>query len=84
MSLLTEQEIEDLYYMELDRRELSFARAIEAKVIDKIKEQGATIWSCDVLQSDATFKSELSTIEPPTNYYSIRNVKAYYHLPEGD
>ena len=40
MSLLTEQEIEDLYYTELDRRELSFARAIEAKVIDKIKAQG--------------------------------------------
>lgn len=40
MSLLTEQEIEDLYYTELDRRELSFARAIEAKVIEKIKAQG--------------------------------------------
>ena len=40
MSLLTEQEIEDLYYTELDRRELSFARAIETKVIEKIKAQG--------------------------------------------
>jgi len=39
MSLLTEQEIENLYYTELDRRELSFARAIEAKVIEKIKAQ---------------------------------------------
>jgi hypothetical protein len=37
MTLLTEQEIEDLYYTEIDRRELSFARAIEAKVIEKIK-----------------------------------------------
>ena len=40
MSLLTEQEIEDLYYTELDRRELSFARAIESAVIEKIKAQG--------------------------------------------
>jgi hypothetical protein len=39
MSLLTEQEIENLYYTELDRRELSFARAVEAKVIEKIKAQ---------------------------------------------
>jgi len=39
MSLLTEQEIENLYHTELDRRELSFARAVEAKVIEKIKAQ---------------------------------------------
>lgn len=41
MNLLTEQEIEDLYYTELDRYELSFARAIESAVIKKIKTQGA-------------------------------------------
>lgn len=42
MSLLTEQEIQDLCYVELDRRfdEVAFARAIEAKVIAKIKAQG--------------------------------------------
>ena len=40
MTLLTEQEIEDLYYMELIQRELSFARAIETKVIEKIKAHG--------------------------------------------
>jgi len=39
MSLLTDQEIENLYYTHLDRRELSFARAVEAKVIEKIKAQ---------------------------------------------
>ena len=44
MSILTEQEIDDLYYTELDRRELSFARAIEAKVIAKIKAQGPVAW----------------------------------------
>ena len=35
MSLLTEQEIEDLYYTELDRRELSFARAIDTAMKEK-------------------------------------------------
>lgn len=95
MSLLTEQEITGIanndalwddgkYLGEATLNEYRYARAIESAVIEKIKAQGATIWSCDVLQSDATFKSELSTIEPPTNYYSIRNVKAYYRLPEGE
>ena len=40
MIILSDKEIEDLYYTELDRRELSFARAIETKVIEKIKAQG--------------------------------------------
>lgn len=41
MSLLTEQEIEDLYFDGFSMSELyGFARAIETKVIEKIKAQG--------------------------------------------
>ena len=49
--LLTEQEIEDLYHTELDRRELSFARAVEAKVIEKIKAPGPSAYLCTHIQS---------------------------------
>lgn len=36
MSLLTDSEIEDLYFTEVDNRIMSFARAIEASVIKKL------------------------------------------------
>lgn len=39
MNILTDEEIEELYFSELDNRELSFARAIEAAVLAKLTEQ---------------------------------------------
>lgn len=83
--LLTEQEIYELADDGVFLGNVKeITRAIEAKVIEKIKAQGPTVYSCDVLQADATFKLELSTVEPPTGMYSIRNIIEYYRLPEGD
>ena len=78
MSLLTEQEIEDLYYTELDRRELSFARAIESAVIEKIKAQGPVVW---MAPSGRTVLNEDVAYTPNwTDYYTT----PLYKLPEGD
>ena len=70
MSLLTEQEIEDLYYTELDRRELSFARAIETKVIEKIKAQGGVV-------------RRITTQDSMTGEITM-NEEILYRLPEGE
>jgi hypothetical protein len=76
MSLLTEQEIENLYYTELDRRELSFAKAIEAKVIEKIKAQGPAAWAA---------MSEEGIVEAlGFNQSRSRFTTPIYRLPEGD
>ena len=78
MSLLTEQEIEDLYHTELDRRELSFARAVEAKVIEKIKAQGFVgYWNG---RETVFFEHELLGDMRP--FYDI-NI-TIFRLPEGD
>ena len=93
MSLLTEQEIKDILiplFIKQDQASIHWpdifeeVALIEAAVIDKIKAQGVAVWSCDVLQTDATFKQEFSAIEPPLDYYSVRNIAGYYRLPEGD
>ena len=92
MTLLTEQEITEIVRESARdsaiRRDgttsFRIARAIETAVIEKIKAQGVAVWSCDVLQTDATFKQEFSAIEPPLDYYSVRNIAGYYRLPEGD
>ena len=68
--LLTEQEIEDLYYTELDRRELSFARAIETKVIEKIKAQGGVV-------------RRITTQDSMTGEITM-NEEILYRLPEGE
>ena len=47
MIILSDKEIEDLYFTELDNRQLSFARAIEAKVIEKITTNGPIIWMAE-------------------------------------
>ena len=85
MSLLTEQEIEDLYYTELDRRELSFARAIETKVIEKIKAQGPVAWlHCERQDSDVV----TDAVKHVWGEAVVGSLALYdiplYHLPEGD
>ena len=85
MSLLTEQEIEDLYYTELDRRELSFARAIETKVIEKIKAQGAVAW----LHRDRPESDVVTTkVKHVWGKAAVGSLALYdiplYRLPEGD
>ena len=85
MSILTEQEIEDLYYTELDRRELSFARAIEAKVIAKIKAQGPVAWlheqriDSDVVTDAVKFVWGKVAVGRLAAYFIL-----LYKLPEGD
>ena len=70
MTLLTEQEIEDLYYTELNQRELSFARAIEAAVIEKIKAQGGVV-------------RRITTKDSMTGEITM-NEEILYRLPEGE
>lgn len=85
MSILTEQEIDDLYYTELDRRELSFARAIEAKVIAKIKAQGPVAWlheqriDSDVVTDAVKFVWGKVAVGRLAAYFIL-----LYKLPEGD
>lgn len=85
MSLLTEQEIEDLYYTELDRRELSFARAIETKVIEKIKAQGPEAWlHCERKDSDVV----TDAVKHVWGKVTVGSLALYdiplYRLPERD
>ena len=85
MSLLTEQEIEDLYHTELDRRELSFARAIETKVIAKIKAQGAVAW----LHRDRSESDVVTTkVKHVWGKAAVGSLALYdiplYRLPEGE
>ena len=85
MSLLTEQEIEDLYYTELDRRELSFARAIETKVIEKIKAQGPVAWlHCERQDADVV----TDAVKHVWGEAVVGSLALYdiplYRLPEGD
>lgn len=48
MNILTDEEIEELYFSELDNRELSFARTIEAEIMarlaDKLKDADRYRW----------------------------------------
>ena len=85
MSLLTEQEIEDLYYTELDRRELSFARAIETKVIERIKAQGPEAWlHRDRSESDVvTTKFKHVWGEAVVGSLALYDIPLY-RLPEGE
>ena len=85
MSLLTEQEIEGLYHTELDRRELSFARAVEAKVIEKIKVQGVTAWLHHERQESDVVTDAVKHV---WGKVAIGSLALYdiplYRLPEGD
>ena len=83
--LLTEQEIEDLYYTELDRRELSFARAVESAVIAKIKAHGPVAW----LHEQRTDSDVITTaVKHVWGNVAVGSLAAYdiplYRLPEGD
>ena len=68
MSLLTEQEMKNLYYSRTYKytieEEMNFIRAVEAKVIEKIKAQRPV--SVETLTS------------------SGKKTDRYYYLPEGD
>ena len=76
MSLLTEQEIFECLPDNGDS--LAFARAIEAKVIEKIKAQGPVVW---MAPSGSTVLNEDVAYTPNwTDYYTA----PLYKLPEGD
>ena len=80
MSLLTEQEVYELglKYHLLYRNTMEFARAIEAKVIEKIKAQGPVVW---MAPSGSTVLNEDVAYTPNwTDYYTA----PLYKLPEGD
>ena len=63
MSLLTDREIEELYFTEIDNRIVSFAHAIEAAVVAKL----ATVsvepcaWEVETEQQDGTRAKWVST-----------------------
>ena len=81
--LLTEQEIDDLYYTELDRRELSFARAIEAKVIAKIKAQGPIAHVRNKYGDPETF-AERELLFDDNVIAKLPIGTKLYRLPEGE
>ena len=85
MIILSDKEIEDLYYTELDRRELSFARAIETKVIERIKAQGPEAWlHRDRSESDVvTTKFKHVRGEAVVGSLALYDIPLY-RLPEGD
>lgn len=85
MSLLTEQEIDveankTLIQLQGLTRHMwrSYGRAIEAKVIEKIKAQGPVVWMAPsgstVLNGDVEYTPNW------TDYYTV----PLYRLPEGD
>ena len=81
MSLLTEQELLDAFDSipeeEYDGY-ISYGRAIEAKVIEKIKSQGPVVW---MAPSGSTVLNEDVAYTPNwTDYYTA----PLYKLPEGD
>ena len=74
-----------MYYTELDRRELSFARAIETKVIEKIKAQGPVAWlHCERQDADVV----TDAVKHVWGKAVVGSLALYdiplYHLPEGD
>ena len=77
MSLLTEQEVGDLWRQpENYGKPLVFARAIEAAVIEKIKAQGEAAWAAT---------SEAGVVEAlGFNQSRSRFTTPLYRLPEGD
>ena len=86
MSLLTEQEIEDLYFDGFSMSELyGFARAIESKVVEKIKAQGPEAWlHRDRPESDVvTTKFKHVWGEAVVGSLTLYDIPLY-RLPEGD
>ena len=79
MSLLTEQEIYQMYSEPCSDAEMvEFAHSIEAAVLAKIKAQGPVVWMAD---SGTTVTNEDVGYTPNwTDYYTV----PLYRLPEGD
>ena len=81
MSLLTEQEIRQVEYTTRSRSYLDHARAIEAKVIEKIKAHGATAYISPIV---AAFHG-IGTGVGEFSYVKTENrTIPLYRLPEGD
>ena len=88
MSLLTEQEIDDFDTSKYDHAEISkrdLIRAIETKVIEKIKAQGAVAW----LHEQRTDSDVITTaVKHVWGNVAVGSLAAYdiplYRLPEGD
>ena len=83
MSLLTEQEIFECLPDNGDS--LAFARAIEAKVIEKIKAQGPSAWlHCERKDSDVV----TDAVKYVWGKVAVGSLALYdiplYRLPEGD
>ena len=91
MSLLTEQEItqvvRDAANDGVIRRDGStshhIARAIEAKMIEKIKAQGPVAWRFDIREDSYTEKWGFTESKGLAKYGDPRAVPLY-RLPEGD
>ena len=89
MSLLTEQEIREVHEKHsnefLFEDTINFARAIEAKVIEKIKAQEPTAW----LHAQRTDSDVVTNaVKYVWGKVAVGNMAAYsiplYKLPEGD
>lgn len=89
MSILTEQEITDIanndalwddgkHLGEATLNEYRYARAIEAKVIEKIKAQGPVVWMAP--SGSAVLNEDVGYTPNWTDYYTV----PLYRLPEGD
>ena len=63
MSLLTDREIEELYFTEIDNRIVSFAHAIEAAVVAKLAAVNVEpcAWEVATEQQDGTRAKLVST-----------------------
>ena len=89
MSLLTEQEIREAHEKHsnefLFEDTINFARAIESKVIEKIKAQGEVAW----LHRQRTDSDVITTaVKHVWGNVAVGSLAAYdiplYRLPEGD
>ena len=89
MSLLTEQEIREVHEKHsnefLFEDTINFARAIEAKVIEKIKAQGPVAWlHCERKDADVV----TDAVKHVWGKVAVGSLALYdiplYRLPEGD
>ena len=89
MSLLTEQEIREAHEKHsnefLFEDTINFARDIEAKVIEKIKEQGPVAWlHCERKNADVV----TNAVKHVWGKVAVGSLALYdiplYRLPEGD
>lgn len=88
--ILTDEEIEDLYFAELDNRELSFIRSVEAAVLEKLKQQEPVAFEYEIGTSVfstgeyTNWIHQVTSLEPNTPLNAIRNLRPLYAAPMPD